>query len=600
MVVPAVVPSFDLTPWTGWTMVGEADLFVLLTVGVLALRDPRSLADLWPKGLAKGILIGCVGVFLVAGCIGLSSTYGYLGHSDLGYMRPDNALRAGKGFVTALILMPFLRHRMRTRDDAMGLFSTGILIGLALVGAETFVERAVFDRAFDFGEYAASGPFSAMHVGGDHLGAYVAVALPFAFARRDYGRGAGRAVLRILNVGLGYLLVAAFSIVTCGAAAISAVLMACGRMRRRIDPHSRSGAGDGRTAFWFLLRTSYVFAVFFGLVSFLQGSEVIQQCEAAVAAALAQSEHGAPRRIESRDADFGTALLGMGLGAYPRVTAREEDDHSDFSVMREGKGRFLSLTTSDAFFFGQKVPVIPGANYELSLSVRASDSQSRLVAVLCEKFLLTSHHCAGHEFKPSAAGEWGQMVVSLSTAGMRSDADFWRLRRPIDLAFHTVPGNQPVDIKDVRLIGPDGRQLVANGDFADGVDRWFFSDDDAGRWQIMNQYRMTEFESGLLGLTAFLVLAGAALTGAWWAMRGGDRAGAAIVASLGAFLFLCFFESPLQSPAISTIFHLICVSGLMLLERGSYRAYLSRFAPAWRTARLAGRPPRWRQQGIAN
>ena len=41
-VVPAVLPALDLTPWTGWTRVGEPDLFVLVTIVILALRAPPS------------------------------------------------------------------------------------------------------------------------------------------------------------------------------------------------------------------------------------------------------------------------------------------------------------------------------------------------------------------------------------------------------------------------------------------------------------------------------------------------------------------------------------------------------------------------------
>jgi hypothetical protein len=39
-VIPAVLPAVDLTPWTGWTRIGEPDLFILVTIGILALRAP--------------------------------------------------------------------------------------------------------------------------------------------------------------------------------------------------------------------------------------------------------------------------------------------------------------------------------------------------------------------------------------------------------------------------------------------------------------------------------------------------------------------------------------------------------------------------------
>jgi hypothetical protein len=55
-VVPAVLPALDLTPWAGWTQIGEPDLFVLVTVGILALRAPPRRADLRLEGFPAVVL----------------------------------------------------------------------------------------------------------------------------------------------------------------------------------------------------------------------------------------------------------------------------------------------------------------------------------------------------------------------------------------------------------------------------------------------------------------------------------------------------------------------------------------------------------------
>src|SRR5271165_4251575 len=48
VVVPAALPALDLGMWTGWTMIGEADLVMLASMGVLLCRDPPSWRDLFP------------------------------------------------------------------------------------------------------------------------------------------------------------------------------------------------------------------------------------------------------------------------------------------------------------------------------------------------------------------------------------------------------------------------------------------------------------------------------------------------------------------------------------------------------------------------
>jgi hypothetical protein len=56
-VIPAVLPVVDLAPWTGWTPIGEPDLFVLVTIGVLALRAPPRRADFQLERLLGAVLV---------------------------------------------------------------------------------------------------------------------------------------------------------------------------------------------------------------------------------------------------------------------------------------------------------------------------------------------------------------------------------------------------------------------------------------------------------------------------------------------------------------------------------------------------------------
>ena len=121
-VIPAVLPTLDLTPWTGWTQVGEPDLFVLVTIAILAVRAPPRRADSQPEGLAAIVVLLTLISYLLSGALGLALP-GPEGGSDNVYLRPDNALRLSKGFFTALAATAISARenaRARRRDGLVG------------------------------------------------------------------------------------------------------------------------------------------------------------------------------------------------------------------------------------------------------------------------------------------------------------------------------------------------------------------------------------------------------------------------------------------------------------------------------------------------
>ena len=114
VVVPATLPTLDLGIWTGWTMVGEPDLVVLITLGVLLLREPPSREDLFPRGRSGAVLLFFIVSFAISAGAGLLTTLPGRALSDNPYLRPDNALRLIKPLAEAMALLPLMRHRQRT------------------------------------------------------------------------------------------------------------------------------------------------------------------------------------------------------------------------------------------------------------------------------------------------------------------------------------------------------------------------------------------------------------------------------------------------------------------------------------------------------
>ncbi len=560
-IIPAALPALDLTPWTGWMYVGETDPFVLVTIGILVLRAPPRRADFVLAGLPGAVLALAVGSYLLSIALGLALP-GPEGGSDNPYLRPDDALRLAKGFFVALALLPFLRQSMRARGDWMVWLSAGMMSGLALVAAATLAERAVFTGLFDFSTgYRVVGTFSSMHIGGGHIGAYIAMALPFLLV--CLLRPSPLTFLAMFGVAIcgGYALVVTFARAAYVAALVSTFVGCLGWAWAA----RRGDRGAVRSAVFSALPLLVVGGVVFAALDTRFMAERLQT----VTLDLIYRESNWTGGMRLRDDSLFTALFGMGLGTYPRVLlARKPDGRfpTNFVVEHDGGYPFLSVTGGLPIYFGQKVPVEPDQEYRLFGALRSPNGKGELSIILCEKLLLYSEKCSASTFRPRGSGIWEDFGTVISTAGLDMDAVLGWIKRPVELAlFDPIPGTT-IEVGHIRMVDPQRRDILVNGDFSRGTERWYFTDDQHLVWRIHSQYLMSLFEGGVLGLTSFVLLAGTALAGAACAMARGDRMAAAVAASLVAFLFSGVFDYLLEAPRLAALFYIVAFSGLMMLH----------------------------------
>jgi hypothetical protein len=123
-----------------------------------------------------------------------------------------------------------------------------------------------------------------------------------------------------------------------------------------------------------------------------------------------------------------------------------------------------------------------------------------------------------------------------------------------------------IDVRDISLTDDAGRPVLANGDFADGLDRWVFTDDSHVSWRMLNQYLMLFFETGIFGVVAFVALAGLAFAGGVRALRGGAASGAAVAGAIAGFMVSGLFDNLLEAQRLATLFFLTCWCGLLQWE----------------------------------
>jgi hypothetical protein len=563
-VIPALLPALDFTPWTGWMYVGEPDVFVLVTVGILALRAPPRRIDFVVGGVPAVALSLTFLAYLAGVVLGLSLP-GPAGGSDNPYLRPDNALRLAKGFFVALALLPFLCERMRMNRNPTVWLGAGMSAGLALVAAATTAERAFFTGLFDFtSDYRVVGTFSSMHIGGGHIGAYIAIALPFLLV--FLLRPRPPAIFALLGIALcsGYALVVTYARAAYASALVS-VLTACAGWAWAATRRDR-----GR--FSLVLLPIMLLLPVGGIVTAALDAGFMSERLRTVGPDLARREDNWTQGLALRDHSLMGALVGSGLGTYPRIVLADEPEGlfpTNFVIGHDGAYPFLSLKAGVPVYFGQKIPMDPDRQYRLFVTLRSPKGGGALTILLCEKLLLYSDNCRGTTNKPRGVSNWEDFGAAISTACLDEDVVLGWIRRPVELALLDPNPGTRIDVGHIRMFDPQGHDIMANGDFSRGTERWYFTDDQHLIWRIHSQYLMSFFEGGALGLAAFLLLAGTALAGAVRAMGRGDRMAAAVAGSLVAFLISGVFDYLLEAPRLSALFYLVAFTGLTMLKPAS-------------------------------
>jgi hypothetical protein len=269
-------------------------------------------------------------------------------------------------------------------------------------------------------------------------------------------------------------------------------------------------------------------------------------------------------------------VLGKGAGSFPKhylFNVRGRDFPGGSSKGSQNGESYLVLSGpshevsfGELFRVAQRVPVVPGARYSVVLDMRTTRA-ARLHLELCERNLLYVEECAIAAVAIPATGEvWRRQVVPLD--GARLEGGPWYAPRPAYFAMAAESPGSRVEIDYISLIGPDGRELLANGNFAQGMTGWFTTSDRFHLpWHIKNLGLNILFDQGVVGLLLFVMLTGGALFRL--------AAGAArmhpfspfLAAALAGFLVVGLFDSLLDVPRLAFLFYLLTFVGLALQHR---------------------------------
>ena len=439
-----------------------------------------------------------------------------------------------------------------------------MVLGLAGVVAALLWERFLYPGLFDFSRvYRITATFFSMHTGGPQIEAYLIFAMPFVVAWAFVRRTAwSAAVALILFAGGTYGVFVTFS-----RGGYLALLVILAVMGGSLFKRARLGR---RAVF----RRSAVVAAL-ALMTVLIAIPVLRGgfAEARlgrVDADLGGRIHHWRSALAMMDDGPFTALFGMGLGRFPE-TYRDRNTHDEipgnFAFMTKDSNTYLELGAKDPLYLGQRVDVVDHRNYVLTLDIRNGPGEGFLLVSLCEKYLLYSVDCRyDHIQTPDRASGWTRYTIPITSDDIGKTVHGFR--RSVELSFSNPVSGTLVDIDNIHLINREGRDLLSNGDFSQGHDRWFFTTDDAVPWRIENLWLQIYFEQGLLGVIPFTMLITYVFLSLIKEVKLGRPRASMVLASLVGFLTVGLFGSVLESPRLMMLFYIVIFMLLLTSKAG--------------------------------
>jgi hypothetical protein len=547
---PILLILADAYPWTGQLVLAEYDS---LLGGGLAGWLWSSKGEVTSKQnhhRKDHILMGVV-VLLIASVV-ISFLNGILklptvpwGDQLSTYFTYQNSIRIAKGYVWGDVFLActMIAYRRSIGRQWLNDFALGAKITMLVVGLMVVAERATFESLFQWDrEYRATGPFYSMHIGDQHIDAFLAMVLPFLWIheaeskRLSMTQWISSVVLTLLLI---YATLGTMSRATYFAIAmevtIGAILL--------LVPSSTMTLRKGGAL---LVIPPALAAGFLALV--------------AVAPAFAKRFESLVPDLEIRRAHWlqSTAplaeslprlFLGNGMGTVPTLLAKSkglavpplqwQSERGGQIVLQGGWPLYL-----EQFRFPRSIQT-----EEFSFRIESLDQRNELHVFRCRKSMLHSYEkvdttevIAPGQTKEDATIQLGPLPITVPR---------WS---PESLGFHLGAQGKVV------LSDSSSQSLGAKPDFvgARSSSPWCFTCDDHLVWRTKNFLVHLLCEQGLVGVAAWMLLLSVSLIRS---IACPERR--KIVVGLFGFFLVGMFGTLVDTPSLLG-FQLACLSLLVV------------------------------------
>jgi hypothetical protein len=579
LVLPVATVLIDFTPWTGRSVYNEFDLLMLTTLASGLLYN-RFRYRVFAPTPAMVVLACYIGVVILGYSAWRSLVLPPLQSWSNPYYSGEYSYKVLKGMIWGISLVPMWGYLLAVDKQravnalVIGVSLAALALGLAVLWergslAAFFYGSAWYDSHFsvpgDGAPYRVTALFSDMHTGGDVIGGVLLLLLPVTLYAIAWGKAPP---LRLLG-GAGLLALAYVALAgSTGAASMAffmgiAICVSLMHWYRQI-----SGMPPVVPVKWLILACSMIALT--GIFAFLiiggdeQGrGDADPDGEESHLAAVAKSYRPG----------IWHQLVGNGVGTYPVrfIAAHPEMIRvlGDFNIPRGSSRESLHLEGGRDLMLGQRVNVKSDTIYTLDLRYAAT-AAGTLAVSLCERNLLYATN-----FEPPCV--YGtldlenteqifldaQVQINSGKLGAESFPGSW----PTVLSIHYPPDSELLEIDAVKL-SVDGRNLLSNSSFSDGLDHWFYYNDVShAPWHIGNVLTQVWFDTGWLGLGLFLGLV-FLLARATLKRHEVDSLAPVYLSAVLTVLLLGIFGNPMDSARVSWIFWFFLAAGLARLRVG--------------------------------
>lgn len=595
-VVPASLPFLNFSPWTGWLIFEEFDLLLLGVAAGAYCRRARdagkgvgAVAEL--SGQKGGLSQGAI--WLLVLLLGFGTLSLYRGFADAGgfsfgwfdsYEDPLNSLRVFKSLLWALLLQPLLLQEIQSSSQgASRRLASGVVAGLAGVILAVLWERAAFPGVLDFSSrYRTTALFWEMHVGGAAIDSYLAMAVPFVVwalrMARTPMQWVAAAALTLLT---GYACLTTFSrglylAVAAPLALLGVLLWLQQKGGESGKIHPRSGL-RWRFAGWRAKAGLALAVALAGEVLLVLGGgtfmmERMDGSDRDLRGRIGHWQHGL--QLLKTPSEW---LFGKGLGRLPADYARSVPQGEFPGQVRwleergsqTSSGRVVRVTGPKSLaalggLYGltQRVNAVAGARYYVSLDARVREA-TQIYLEVCERHLLYERACQASlvNIEPGNT-TWQRLRVPLRGASV-STGEWYAPRSAVFFLSVVSPGGV-ADFDNVSLTVSGPRELLANGDFSEGLVHWLtISQYYFLPWHIDNLLLEWLIERGVVGLLLHLALMMYAMWRLVLSPVGGGTLSPYLMASLCAVLLEGVVSSLMDVPRVAFLLYFLSLYAIL-------------------------------------
>lgn len=260
--------------------------------------------------------------------------------------------------------------------------------------------------------------------------------------------------------------------------------------------------------------------------------------------------------------DWSARIFGTGLGTFPRLYQTlipAGRTVGSYAFVHDGERPLLRLGGGTDLLLGQRIELPGPGTYRVEALARAVDGPATLLVRLCRHHVLSCQTGSAYEARtPLAPRIWQRVVLSVDAGSLPEPPLV--ARWPDMLLLGDQQPDTRIEIAALALRGADGRDLLANGDFAAGGDRWLsYNEFEHLVWHPKSLPLALLIETGALGLGAFVLACGLAARNAWRSAAGAPAL--ATACGLLGVIAVGAADSALDFPRIAALFY----TGLLLL-----------------------------------